>query len=137
MDAIPCSPECQRYLKVLGGLYVVALIVQGYLAFDLLMNLSDGEITSTSEVYLRVMVPAVLYPITAWALWFEKSFRVLLFHIVATSQVVFFLTVGRDSADNWAFGFHVLSLVLYWKFVAREKRRRLEEEAMRRGSKDV
>ncbi len=134
MISVQNQKDLNKYLKILGGLYLVALAVQLYLAIDVLMNLTAERASSPAEVYLRVILPAALYPIVAWALLREKPFRILLFHVVAISQILFFLTLGRESTDNWAFGFHVISLLVYWKYIARERRRQLDEESNSRAT---
>lgn len=121
------TPEINKYLRILGALYLVALAAQAYSAREVLAALVEGRVASYPELYIRVLVPITLYPLTAWALIAQKPFRIFLFQLVAVSQILFFLTLGRESVDNWAFGFHVLSLMIYWKYVAREKRRKLDE----------
>lgn len=114
------------FLKILAAFYALGFLLHFLDVLDLRLTYSTmSDVWKAWTVYLLVFDL-----ITAGLLIYRPKWGAVLFHIVALSQLVAYFgfqeVFGRQDA---LIIFHVISLVFYWKIVARIKRSEFERAA--------
>lgn len=114
----------QNYLKLLAIFYFIGF---GLHVFDLLgLRLNFASMSAVWKIWIVYLT--VLDFFAAVLLLYRPLVGVFLFHTVAISQLYAYL-VHEDffGRQDFLVIFHVLTLTIYWKITAREKRHQTEQ----------
>jgi predicted benzoate:H+ symporter BenE len=121
----------ELYLKILAGFYACIFHIRAYAAYYFWPT-AAVEHASVQAAQSWIVFLLVFDLLTTVFLLLRPRLGVVFFHITALTQIFAYITFSAFTGRQDVFlVFHVVSLVLYWKLVAREKRKKLEEQGLK------
>ena len=109
----------RNYIKSLALFYFIGFLLHIFDFFDLRLEFSKMRDFEKKWILFLTVGDCLV----SLLLIYKERYGVVLFHVVALSQLYTYIFYKNDfGPQNFLVIFHVVTLVLFWKFIANEKK---------------